>query len=180
MTSAAVRTGVWILTFCLLAGTSAMAQSTEPTPFRLEDHRWEHRLLFVFAPSEDDDRFRKQMEALRGQVEGLRERHMRLITVFTDRGRIRAVPDEPGTPLDTASIERLRRRYEVPNDRFAVILVGKDSTEKRRDLSPVPVAPIFDTIDAMPMRQREMRGDQGGRGEGMEGWKGGGGDSVIG
>jgi hypothetical protein len=89
---------------------------------------------------------------------------MRLITVFADRGRIRAVPEDAGTPLDTTSIERRRRRYEVPDDGFAVVLVGKDGTEKRRDLSPVPVAPIFETIDAMPMRQREMRGDQEGKG----------------
>jgi hypothetical protein len=43
-----------------------------------------------------------------------------------------------------------------------VILVGKDGTEKRRNAAPVTARSIFDTIDAMPMRQREMREDDGG------------------
>jgi hypothetical protein len=38
-----------------------------------------------------------------------------------------------------------------------VILVGKDGTEKRREQTPIELADIFNQIDAMPMRQQEMK-----------------------
>jgi len=50
----------------------------------------------------------------------------------------------------------------VAPDAFRVVLVGKDGTEKRRDAEPVAARSLFDTIDAMPMRQREMREQDGG------------------
>ncbi|MCS4120976.1 hypothetical protein GGP45_001318 [Salinibacter ruber] len=50
----------------------------------------------------------------------------------------------------------------MPDDAFRVVLVGKDGTEKRREAEPVSARSVFDTIDAMPMRQREMREQDGG------------------
>ncbi|MBW4517481.1 MAG: DUF4174 domain-containing protein [Timaviella obliquedivisa GSE-PSE-MK23-08B] len=44
--------------------------------------------------------------------------------------------------------------------KFTVILVGKDGTEKQRSQTPIDPATIFRTIDAMPMRQQEMRDRQ--------------------
>jgi hypothetical protein len=41
-----------------------------------------------------------------------------------------------------------------------VILVGKDGAEKQRSQTPIDLAMLFRTIDAMPMRQQEMRSRQ--------------------
>ncbi len=50
-----------------------------------------------------------------------------------------------------------RRRFHVrPND-FTVILIGKDGGEKLRSHQPVSLDILRSTIDAMPMRQEEMR-----------------------
>ena len=77
--------------------------------------------------------------------------------VGTAQGTQRIGPDAAPAPLTNASVRRLRDRFEVPQDAFRVVLVGKDGIEKRRDPDPVTTRAIFDTIDAMPMRQREMQ-----------------------
>ena len=40
---------------------------------------------------------------------------------------------------------------------FTVILIGKNGGEKKRFLEPVQPAALFDIIDQMPMRRREMK-----------------------
>ncbi|MHC5939509.1 DUF4174 domain-containing protein [Nostoc sp.] len=50
-----------------------------------------------------------------------------------------------------------RHRFGVDKESFRVILVGKDGGVKRQDTIPVRVTAIFEQIDAMPMRQQEMR-----------------------
>jgi hypothetical protein len=127
--------------------------------FRLEDHRWTHRLLFVFAPSRDAEPYVEQVKRLAGTQGRFRERDLLLIEVVNEG------PSRVSTDTLTASSEsRLRDRFDVSSSAFRVVLVGKDGTEKRRDEWPVAAQSIFETIDAMPMRQREMREDGGGSG----------------
>lgn len=50
------------------------------------------------------------------------------------------------------------KKYKVaPDTPFTLILVGKDGGEKYRSEKPAPAAELFALIDAMPMRQSEMR-----------------------
>ncbi|WP_190510597.1 DUF4174 domain-containing protein [Leptolyngbya sp. FACHB-321] len=65
-----------------------------------------------------------------------------------------------GQSLSSASADRLRQQFGIPPEEFAVILVGKDGTEKQRSQTPVDLELLFRTIDAMPMRQQEMRSRQ--------------------
>jgi hypothetical protein len=41
-----------------------------------------------------------------------------------------------------------------------VILVGKDGTEKQRSQTPIALAVLFRTIDALPMRQQALHSRQ--------------------
>lgn len=142
-----------------LLPVSLMAQSAPDTvDFRLEAHRWEHRLLFVFAPTEAADQLRAQNDALAEQDAGFRDRDLLLITLTgAADGTVREGPEGDAQLLTNAAVTRLYDRFNVPSDAFRVVLVGKDGTEKRRDAEPVTGRSLFDTIDAMPMRQREMR-----------------------
>ncbi|MFB6231804.1 MAG: DUF4174 domain-containing protein [Salinibacter sp.] len=146
---------------CLLAllpiGSMA-APPSDSVDFRLERHQWEHRLLFVFAPADAGDALPRQEEQFRGRDEGFRDRDLLLVTVRgTEQGTRREQPGADPRPLTEGAARRLRERFSVPPDSFRVVLVGKDGTEKRRDPEPVAARSLFDTIDAMPMRQREMR-----------------------
>ena len=50
-----------------------------------------------------------------------------------------------------------RERFGVETGCFAAVLVGKDGTVKHRSHEPVAPEKLYELIDAMPMRQREMR-----------------------
>ncbi len=50
-----------------------------------------------------------------------------------------------------------RRRFHVKAVEFAVVLVGKDGGEKLRTGKPFRFEKLRKTIDAMPMRQEEMK-----------------------
>ncbi len=51
-------------------------------------------------------------------------------------------------------------RSKISDDKnFEVILVGLDGTIKLRQDQPITTDKLFSLIDSMPMRQREMRGE---------------------
>jgi hypothetical protein len=138
--------------------------STSPM-FDLSSFQWSHRPLLIFAPSSEAPSYQEQRQRLASESvrAGLVDRDMVVVHLIgVPSGRlvrptVRGAASEQ--PLSAEDVEALRERFEVPADVFVVVLVGKDGTEKRRDPSPVSAKALFETIDAMPMRQREMRGD---------------------
>ena len=158
-----MRTVASLLLLSLVPSLVMAQPASDSVDFRLEAHQWEHRLLFVFAPSGTDDARAAQEEQFEGHDAGFRDRDLLLLTLReTDQGTLREAPGARPRALTPAAAERLYDRFDVPADAFRVVLVGKDGTEKRRDAGPVTTRSIFDTIDAMPMRQREMRESSGG------------------
>jgi len=53
--------------------------------------------------------------------------------------------------------QALRDRFGIANDTFAVVLIGKDGGEKGRFLEPLEPTTLFDLINRMPMRRRELK-----------------------
>ena len=131
---------------------NSVATSTQPEmTFNLSDEQWQHRILLVFAPSEQSPFYQQQQQAWQSRSEGMQERDLKLLEVLaTGASRV------DGQPMSAASADRLRNQFGVAPEDFAVILVGKDGTEKQRFSQPVDLSDIFSTIDAMPMRQQEM------------------------
>ena len=126
----------------------------------LSVHEWEHRLLLVFAPSLDSNGWVEQREMWSGRRDGFEDRDLRIYMVGgKEAGRFYTSPGSDPRPIRAASARALRNRFDVALDDYAVVLVGKDGTEKRRDEAPVDADAIFETIDAMPMRRAEMRND---------------------
>ena len=112
--------------------------------FGIEKEAWRieknPRRLLVFAPPVSE-RLSEQRRLLRGHEPGFEERDL-LTTIF---------------PEDDASTEA-RARYGVEPGSFAVVLVGRDGTQKFRSGAPVTAPELFEKIDAMPLRRREMGG----------------------
>ena len=121
--------------------------------FDLENYEWQNRILLVFAPSAADARYRQQM-ALWAEASAWEfdDRELIVVSVLADSGGF-----VDGDRLDPTAGENLRQIFGVATNQFRTILVGKDGWEKRRDLSPVSAFVVFEEIDAMPMRQQEMR-----------------------
>lgn len=116
----------------------------------LADHAWEHRPVIVFAPSSQDSTYDKQQQIFETHRPGLDDRDIVIYRVFDDQA------EGPEGQLDERAAEALRKRFD-PEDEFSVILVGKDTTEKLRRADILEADELFSTIDAMPMRQREMQ-----------------------
>ena len=124
------------------AGTEA-PRGTPNRPYRgdevtLEQFLWTARPVVVFADTEADPAFQRQMELLRARPEPLAERDVVVIVDTDPAGR---------SPVRTA----LRPRG------FMLAILGKDGQVALRKPLPWDVREITRTIDRMPQRQQELR-----------------------
>ncbi len=122
----------------LMLATVGGAASAIASPLaRYVDHA---RVLVVSAASPDDPGLVRQDAAIGAETSGLTSRD---VVVVRSIG---------AGPVDAA----VRAAVRLPAGRFGVALVGKDGGVKLRRQAPVPMAELFRTIDAMPMRREEM------------------------
>ena len=95
-----------------------------------------HRMVLVFG--NNPMLVQQQLAALQKDSSGLAERDLIVKQV------------KPG--------ESLYKTYHIiSNEPFTVILIGKDGGEKFRSSSILSTSNLFAMIDAMPMRQAEIR-----------------------
>ena len=116
-----------------------------------ESYQWQNRLLLVFAPSPEYKEVKTQQQLFEGQEAELKDRDLLVAYLFGEEGRIENIT------LSAEDVTTLRERYGVGENDFIVLLIGKDGTAKERLEEPMRPADLFETIDAMPMRQREMK-----------------------
>lgn len=117
------------------ADPSAMLEATE---VEIGDFLWQARPLVIFADTEADPAFARQMEMIRARMDALVDRDVAVI-IDTDPG----VGSQP-------------RRALRPRG-FALILLGKDGNVMLRKPSPWDVREIGRAIDKTPERQQELR-----------------------
>jgi hypothetical protein len=122
----------------------------------MQRFQWQNRPLVVIAPAADDPALARQLAIAEAHAEGWRDRDMVTIVVAGDR----PVTVDGAAAADLAN-GALRRRFGVTGQDFAAVLVGKDGTAKLRGDAPITAERLFETIDAMPMRRREMREREG-------------------
>jgi hypothetical protein len=138
-----------------LASVAATSDRSQGVEFRLSDYQWQHRILLVFAPSTGSSDYQQQMQIWQADQAGVDDRDLKLVEVLgTGESQV------DGQSISAASADGLRRQFGVSVEEFAVVLVGKDGTEKQRSQAPMDLAMLYRTIDAMPMRQQEMRSQQ--------------------
>ncbi|WP_432810998.1 DUF4174 domain-containing protein [Pantanalinema sp. GBBB05] len=138
-----------------VASIAATPDRSQRVEFKLSDYQWQHRILLVFAPSTDSSQYRQQMQEWQANVVGTNDRDLKLVQILaTGESQV------DGRSLSSVSAESLRQQFKITPEEFAVILVGKDGTEKQRSQTSIDLAMLFRTIDAMPMRQQEMRSRQ--------------------
>jgi hypothetical protein len=118
-----------------------------------------NRVLLVFAPDSLDRRFGQQLDNFAHHSADFTSRDLVLIPIVPDSGLPSASPilRELRPPLvhDDEKIT-IRKRFHIQPGSFTVILLGKDGGEKLRSTTPITLARLNRTIDAMPMRKQEM------------------------
>lgn len=107
----------------------------------LSDYLWERRPLVVFADTDRDPAFIRQLELLEERAAALAERD---VVVLTD--------------TDPSSVSPLRKKLRPRG--FMLVLIGKDGNVKLRKPFPWSVRELSRSIDKMPMRQQEIRDRQ--------------------
>lgn len=135
-----------------LAALSALAMTAIAAADGLSSVRWEYRPLLLFTPTPLDNRLSRQTTILANDDRGLIDR--RLAVFVVERNRVVTLF---GAPAPEANAKRLRLRFRVPDASFRVVLIGLDGGAKLTSDAPVTAETLFSTIDAMPMRRRELR-----------------------
>ena len=116
-----------------------MTPTASASVFSLTQYQGKNRIVLVFTPSDTDDRFLRQQALFDQHRTDLKERDLLVI------------------PIIGSTQTRMRSQFRVSPNNFAVVLVGKDGTEKHRWDGIAPVSQINHRIDRMPMRRVEMR-----------------------
>lgn len=116
----------------------------------LSRYKWDHRLLLLFSPWEEDEKYRLQLSELHKYQAGLWERDLLLFHVFPHK---LVLPD--GSSLDPSEAGSLRRHFIIPEKETVSLLIGKDGAEKLRSRDLLTAERLFLTIDALPMRRRD-------------------------
>ncbi len=117
-----------------------------------EEHRWQDRLLVLYADQESGEVFTRWSEALAREEAAIKERDLKIYILRP--GQMKAPEGAEVSPGDG---DRILEDYQLKEQTTAWILIGKDGGEKMRGAGSLPLEEIFQRIDSMPMRQREMR-----------------------
>jgi hypothetical protein len=126
-----------LVSACLLAGGVSAGVAADP----LAGTQWRSRVVLVLASRPDDPKLGQQRAIFRAMGQEARERDLKLVEVVGD------------TPQATV----LRRRFDLPPGGFKALLLGKDGGDKLTSDEPLDAEALLPTIDAMPMRQDEVR-----------------------
>lgn len=128
---------------------SAAAQQKGLTT--LQALRDQARPLLIFSPRPDDPQMGIQLRTLQEHAAEAHDRDLLPI------GLPFQSPSPTALQLAGDDAEAARRKFHIAPGDFVVILIGKDGGAKLRSTKPIPMSKLEETIDAMPMRQEEMR-----------------------
>jgi len=117
----------------------------------LDKHLWKDRLVLVYTEDRTNELYMEQVDLLKGDIEGLEDRKL-VIYHYT--------PDLVKRGLEDGSWEKRNDRSEKFTETksdFEVLLLGLDGRVKLRQETILTREKLYATIDAMPMRQNELR-----------------------
>lgn len=127
-------------------GTFGAAAKADTDP--LTKYIGSDRPIVIFAPDRYDQRLIQQIGRFSIHRREFRDRDVIVIEIGGPfmRAEGRGLPHGP----------MMRERFGIGQDEFAIVLLGKDGTEKHR-LNAVSDAQVFyDLIDTMPLRRQEL------------------------
>ncbi len=115
-------------------------------------YKWRNRILLFSAESLTDENFTVQFKSFLDNHKKLEDRNLIMFTLI--KGRIY---DKDLKPVSHYDVALLRKKYNIVSSFNGLVLIGKDGVTKLKKNFPVEPRVVFETIDQMPMRQKEMR-----------------------
>jgi hypothetical protein len=122
----------------------------------LEPYEWENRVLIIFEDAGAKQSWAQESLVMVGDKH-FKERDMVVLRISD---KVEPLVGEAAPGIDARA---LRRDLGVGDTAFRAVLIGKDGGVKLKSSSPICAATLFNTVDAMPMRRREMTGQRASR-----------------
>ena len=126
-------------TLLAMAAYPGLAAPGGPDP--LAPYRWKARVLVAIAPAADNPQLVEQRRLFKTFGKAGQERDLALVEGIGDQGKAKV----------------LREALGLEDSGFYAVLVGKDGGAKLTSRHPLSADQLFPVIDAMPMRQDEMK-----------------------
>ena len=143
---------------CIPALLQAQAHpSCALRPTSLAQMRHCYRPLLVFSPNATDPRLKKQQSSLDDAADDMMDRFVMFLPILAKSARYQPPLDTPYELLSPGELAAIRNRFQVPENQFAVFLLGEDGAVKLRSASPISITRLNSLIDAMPDRKVEMQ-----------------------
>ncbi len=120
---------------------------------RLDQFGWKNRIILIHDGGEDS-LTERHVEAFSEKMEGVKERDLLIFVLHAKDESITEIGKSQDPGLSYSQIVEER---QIPKDSFYFLLIGKDGSTKMKESKEVEVQKVFDKIDAMPMRQAEIR-----------------------
>jgi hypothetical protein len=120
----------------------------------LDKHQWENRIIIIKTTDENNAKYQKQIEEFKNEENGLLDRKLVLYKVVEDTY---SFSDFNSKSMDFQTISNPSKRnlFKHKHD-FEVLLIGLDGGVKIVQQEVLTIQKLFNTIDAMPMRQNEL------------------------
>lgn len=144
---------VYTMILALIIVSSILAsQNASAMDLNIEDFQWKKRLLLIFSPNSADPLFNSLSNEISSRPGDVEDRDLAIFEILES-----GVSKMDSSELEPQKSVSIRERFEIPNNTFTVILLGKDGGIKLKRNDHVRLEEIFRLIDSMPMRQDEMR-----------------------
>tara|TARA_R110002049_G_scaffold95422_1_gene234393 strand:- start:324 stop:731 length:408 start_codon:yes stop_codon:yes gene_type:complete len=114
----------------------------------LEKHQWENRVIVIASPTFGNSQAAIQLASLKVEAQALKERKVIVYHVTNS-----------GFTVNFDKEVLVSEKSESAITSFNVSLIGLDGTEKFHATEMQKAVKFFSLIDAMPMRQREIKGN---------------------
>jgi len=116
----------------------------------LRKHEWKNRIIVILTSDNQNAKYNEQLETFENETEGFKERKL---VVY------HATPTKYKTGFQKNNWKKssqLYDRFKQSDSDFEIILLGLDGGVKLRQENLLTVRKLYGTIDAMPMRRREI------------------------
>lgn len=122
----------------------------------LEKHKWTNRVLIVKTVDAESNKYQEQIKEFTNSPEELIDRKLILYKIVNNDFTLTNYKNSAFNSSGKIS-GKLAKNILDAKEIFEVILIGLDGGIKIQQTKILTKEHLFNTIDAMPMRQNEMK-----------------------
>lgn len=120
----------------------------------LSKYQWEHRILLVNFDEFDQQDYHEQIRELKANHTGLLERKLVVYQIRHDRFKFGLDEESEWQKISSDKFQKIKKNTKT---NFSITLIGLDGGIKEQRSTVFETKELFEIIDAMPMRMRELR-----------------------